>query len=54
MDKFRPEEDAVDRRIYYGITNRKIDPTEKFSDESDDDSPTNQMMRYLEKSSQES
>ena len=50
MVKFNPEEDAVDRRIYYGITNKKIDPTEKFSDESDDDGPTNQFMEDLEKS----
>ena len=28
LEKFNPEEDAVDRRIYYGITNKKIDPTE--------------------------
>ena len=28
LDKFNPEDDAVDRRIYYGITNKKIDPTE--------------------------
>jgi hypothetical protein len=36
LDKFNPEEDAIDRWIYYGVTNKKVDPTDKFSDESDE------------------
>ena len=42
MDKFNPNEDAIDRRIYYGVTNKKIDPTDRFSDESDEGQLTNQ------------
>ena len=36
LEKFNPEEDAIDRRIFYGVTNKKIYPTDKFSDESDE------------------
>ena len=54
LKKFNPEEDAVDRRIYYGVTNKKIDPNDKFSDKSDDNMPRHIMMSASQKSMEDS
>ena len=53
LEKFDPENDAIDRRIYYGITNKKIDPIVKFSDESDGNVLSNQSMRDFETNEKE-
>ena len=53
LEKFDPENDAIDRRIYYGITNKKIDPIDKFSDESDGNQPSNQTMNDFEMNGKE-
>ncbi len=50
LDKFDPVNDSIDRRIYYGITNKKIDPSDKFSDESDDNEYIIQTISEVEKS----
>ena len=54
LDKFKPENDAIDRRIYYGVTNKKIDPNEKFLDESDEEESTNPIMMALQNSRKDS
>jgi hypothetical protein len=54
LDKFDPVNDSVDRRIYYGVTNKKIDPTDKFSDESDDNEPTNRTISDSKTNEEES
>ena len=51
LDKFDPVNDSIDRRIYYGVTHKKIDPTDKFSDESDDIESTIQTVSEVEKQS---
>ena len=53
LEKFDPENDAIDRRIYYGITNKKIDPIDKFSDESDGNVLSNQSMSDFETNEKE-
>ena len=54
LEKFNPEEDAVDRRISYEITKKKIDPSEKFSDESDESQLTDSTISDLDKRKKES
>lgn len=49
-DKFNPDYDAIDRRIYYGVTNQKIDPNEKFSDESNSEDESSKLMMSLQSS----